>query len=194
MHSMPNFVVLEGESRHESSAKQQQTAMFVSDILEKTCSFNSFRVSVSTLNHQIFTYFVQRRSFLSSSYHLNLNQAFKAKNLAPMAMHHGRCHWTCALYQILVRMLMQKRPLFINFVVLKTWARWSVAMLFLIYTLLCVIALFFVSHEDYPTRVHPVSQVMSIVTRGGYHPGSSVLEGLKSVTHPLPTAPHNILQ
>ena len=35
MHSMPNFAVLKGESRHESSAKQQQAAMFVSDILEK---------------------------------------------------------------------------------------------------------------------------------------------------------------
>ena len=35
MHSKPNFAVLEGESRHESSAKQQQAAMFVSDILEK---------------------------------------------------------------------------------------------------------------------------------------------------------------
>ena len=36
MHSMPNFAVLVGESRHESSAKQQQVAMmFVSDILEK---------------------------------------------------------------------------------------------------------------------------------------------------------------
>ena len=35
MHSMPNFAVLEDKSRHESSAKQQQTAMFVSDMLEK---------------------------------------------------------------------------------------------------------------------------------------------------------------
>ena len=35
MHSMPNFAVLEGESRHTSSAKQQQAAMFVSDIPEK---------------------------------------------------------------------------------------------------------------------------------------------------------------
>ena len=35
MHSMPNFAVLKGESRHESSAKQQQAAMFVSNILEK---------------------------------------------------------------------------------------------------------------------------------------------------------------
>ena len=33
MHSMPNFAVLERESRHESSAKT--SAMFVSDILEK---------------------------------------------------------------------------------------------------------------------------------------------------------------
>ena len=35
MHSMPNFAVLERESRHQSSAKQQQAAMFVSDIFEK---------------------------------------------------------------------------------------------------------------------------------------------------------------
>ena len=35
MHSMPNLAVLEEESRQESSAKQQQAAMFVSDILEK---------------------------------------------------------------------------------------------------------------------------------------------------------------
>ena len=35
MLSMPNFEVLEGESRHESSVKQQQAAMFVSDIFEK---------------------------------------------------------------------------------------------------------------------------------------------------------------
>ena len=94
MHSMPNFAVLERESRHESSAKQQQAAMFVSDIRKKTCSFNSFSASVSTLNHHIFTYFVQRRSFLSSSYHLNLKKAFKVKNLVHMTMHHGRCHWS----------------------------------------------------------------------------------------------------
>ena len=35
MRSMPNFAVLQGESRHESRAKQQEAAMFVSDILEK---------------------------------------------------------------------------------------------------------------------------------------------------------------
>ena len=35
MRSMPNFAVLEDKSRHESSLKQQQTAMFVSDILDK---------------------------------------------------------------------------------------------------------------------------------------------------------------
>ena len=32
---MPNFAFLKGESRYESSAKQQQAAMFVSDILYK---------------------------------------------------------------------------------------------------------------------------------------------------------------
>ena len=32
MHSMPIFAVLEVESRHESSAKQQQAAMFAEDL------------------------------------------------------------------------------------------------------------------------------------------------------------------
>ena len=54
MRSMPNFAVLEGESRRESSAKQQQAAKFVSDILKKL----ALTASVSTLNHHIFTYFV----------------------------------------------------------------------------------------------------------------------------------------
>ena len=26
-----------------------------------------------------------------------------------MTMHHGRCHWSRAVYQVLVRMLMQKK-------------------------------------------------------------------------------------
>ena len=65
-----------------------------------TCSFTSFSASVSTLNQQIFTYFVQRRSFLSSCYHFNLKQAFKENNLVPMTMQHGRCHWSRALWQI----------------------------------------------------------------------------------------------
>ena len=29
-----------------------------------------------------------------------------------MTMHHSRCHWSRALYQVLVLMLMQKRTLF----------------------------------------------------------------------------------
>ena len=78
----------------------------------ETYSFNSFNASVSTSNHHIFTHFVQRRSFLSSCYHLNLKQAFKVKNLVPMTMHHSRCHWSRALYQVLMRMLMPKKPLF----------------------------------------------------------------------------------
>ena len=36
-------------------------------------------------------------------------QAFKVKNLVPMNMHHGRCHCSRALYQALVRMLLQKK-------------------------------------------------------------------------------------
>ena len=35
MHSLPNFAVLEGELRDKSSTKQQQSALFVSDIPEK---------------------------------------------------------------------------------------------------------------------------------------------------------------
>ena len=46
------------------------------------------------------SYFVQRRSFLSSCYHFNLKQAFKENNLVPMTMQHGRCHWSRALWQI----------------------------------------------------------------------------------------------
>ena len=97
IHSMPNFAVLEGESRHESSVNNNK----------QPCSCQT-----STLNHQILTYFVQQRSFLSSCYHLNRKQTFKVKNLVPMTMHHGCCDWSHALYQVLVRMLMQKRPLF----------------------------------------------------------------------------------
>ena len=112
MHFSPKFAVLEGESRHKSSAKQQQSAMFVSDILEKlSLSPRSMHQSPLSVNHQIFTSFGQQRSFLSSCYHLNLMQAFKVKNLVPMTMHHGRCHWPRALYQVLMRMLVQKRPL-----------------------------------------------------------------------------------
>ena len=107
MHSITNFAVLEGESKHESSAKQQQAAKFVSDILKKLALTASF----STLNHHIFTYFVQRGSFLGSCCHLNLKEAFKVKNLVPMTMHHSRCHWSRALYQALGRILMRKRPL-----------------------------------------------------------------------------------
>ena len=109
MHSFPNFAVLEGESRHKSSIKQQQSAMFVSDILEElSLSPRSAHQSPLSVNHQIFSSFGQRRSFLSSCYHLNLKQAYKVKNLVPMTMHHCHCHWSCALYQVLVRLLMQK--------------------------------------------------------------------------------------
>ena len=109
-----NLRFLKGESRHKSSAKQQQSAMFVSDILEKlSLSPRSAHQSPLSVNHQIFTSFGQRRSFLSSCYHLNLKQAFKVKNLVPMTMHHCRCHCPRALYQASMCMLMQKRPLLI---------------------------------------------------------------------------------
>ena len=109
---MPNVAVLQGESRHESSAKQQQAAIRVRHPWEN-CSFTSFSAFVSTLNHQIFTYFVQRRSPLRSCYHLNLKQAFKVKNLVPMT-------WSTTVAvtgRVLFikspsRMLTQKRPLF----------------------------------------------------------------------------------
>ena len=114
MHSLPKFAVLEGESRNKSSTKQQQSAMFVSDILEKlSLSTRSTHQSPLSVNHQIFTSFGQRWSLLSSCYHLNLKQASKVKNLAPMTMHHCHCHWPRALYQFSMRMLMKKRLLLI---------------------------------------------------------------------------------
>ena len=107
MHSLPNF--LEGES---SRAPNNTKSMFVSDILEKlSLSPRSAHQSPLSGNHQIFTSFGHRRSFLSSCCHLNLKHAFKVKNLVPMTMHHCRCHWSRDLYQVLVRMLMPKRPL-----------------------------------------------------------------------------------
>ena len=113
MHSLPNFAVLEGESRHKSSAKQQQSAMFVSDILEKlSLSPRSTHQSPLSVNHQIFPSFGQRQSFLSSCCHLNLKQAFKVKNLVPMTMHHAHCHWSRALYQVASALAPAKRPLF----------------------------------------------------------------------------------
>ena len=48
----------------------------------------------------MFTYLVQRRSFLYSCYHFNVKEAFKVNNLAPTIMHHGRCHWSRALCQV----------------------------------------------------------------------------------------------
>ena len=112
MHSLPNFAVLEGVLRHKSSAKQQQSAMLVSDILEKLSLLpRSAHQSPLSVNHQIFTSFEQRRSFPSYCCHLNVKQAFKVKNLVPMTMHHCRCNWSRPLYQVFVRTLMQKRPL-----------------------------------------------------------------------------------
>ena len=97
MHSIPNFAVLEHTSRAPNNNKQPcscQTSL-------RNLLFHLVqRASVSTLNHQIFTYFVQRRSFLSSCYHFNLKEAFKVNNLAPMTMHHGRCYWSRALCQV----------------------------------------------------------------------------------------------
>ena len=108
MHSLPNFAVLEGELRHKSSAKQQQSAMFVSDILEKlSLSPRSAHQCPLSVNHEIITSFGQQSSFLNSCYHLN--RKHKVKNLVLMTMHHCRCHWSRALYQVLVRMLSQQR-------------------------------------------------------------------------------------
>ena len=78
----------------------------------ETCSLTSFSASVSTLNQQIFTYFVKRRSFLSFCYHFNLKQTFKfgsydysaARSLSLVA---------CSLTSQRSRMLMQKRPLLV---------------------------------------------------------------------------------
>ena len=100
MHSMPNFC---GSWRGIETRVERQTTtsshVFVRHPWE-TCSFTLFSESVFTLNHQTFTYFVQRRSFLSSCYHFNLKQDFKVSNLVPMTMQHGCCHWSRALWQV----------------------------------------------------------------------------------------------
>ena len=58
MHSMPNFAVLGGESRHEVERQITNSSHIRVRHPWETCSFNSFSASVSTLNHLIFTYFV----------------------------------------------------------------------------------------------------------------------------------------
>ena len=112
MHSMPNFC---GSWRGIKTRVERQTTISSHVLLRRpweTYSFSSFSESVSTLNHQIFTYFVQRRSFLSSCYHFHLEQAFKVNNLVPMTMHCGRCQLVaCPLSSQRTRMSMQKRLL-----------------------------------------------------------------------------------
>ena len=111
MHSMPDFC---GSWRGIKTRVERQTTTSSHVRVRhpwETCSFTPFSASVSSLNQQIFTYFVQR-SFLSSCYHFNLKQAFKVNNLVPMTMHHGRCQLVaCPLSSQRSRMLMQKRPL-----------------------------------------------------------------------------------
>ena len=112
MHSMPDFC---GSWRGIKTRVERQTTSCPVRVRHpwETCSFTLFIASVSTLNrHQIFTYFVQRRSFLSPCYHFNLKQAFKVNNLVPMTKQHGRCQMVaCPLSSQQSRMLMQKRPL-----------------------------------------------------------------------------------
>ena len=85
--------------------------MFVSHILEKlSLSPRSAHQSPLSVNHQIFTSFGQWRSFLSSCYWIS-SKLSKWRILVTMTMHHYHCHWSRALYQVLVRMLIKKRPL-----------------------------------------------------------------------------------
>ena len=108
MHSLPNF--LEGESRHKSSTKQQQTHVRVRHPSE-TFSFTSFSASVSTFCKSPDLYFFWTMKVFPKFLLLNLKQAFKVKNFSSYMTMHYHCHWSHALYQVLVRMLIQKRPL-----------------------------------------------------------------------------------
>ena len=116
MHSMPNFAVLEGESRHEVE-RQTTTSSHVRARCSCQTSLGNLlfhlvkRISLHFKSPDLYL-FVQQRSFLSSCYHFSLKQAFKVNNLVPMTMHHGRCHWSCSWSSQRSRMLMQKRPVF----------------------------------------------------------------------------------
>ena len=63
MHSMPNCAVPEGESRHESSAKQQQAAMFVSDILEKLALSLVQRISLHVKSTDLYLFCTKKVFF-----------------------------------------------------------------------------------------------------------------------------------
>ena len=112
MHSMPNFAVLKGESRHESSAKQQKAAMFVSDILEKLAlSPRSERISLHFKSTDLYLFcttkvfpkfllpFQSQESFQSEQFG---SYDYSARSLSLVA---------CSLTSQRSRMLMQKRPL-----------------------------------------------------------------------------------
>ena len=117
MHSMPNFAVLKGESRHKSSAKQQQAAMFVSDILEKLAlsprsahqspppglhfkSTDLYLFCTTKVFPKFLLPFQSQASFQSEQFG---SYDYAARSLSLVA---------CSLTSQRSRMLMQKRPLF----------------------------------------------------------------------------------
>ena len=56
---------------------------------------------------------------------LLLSIYFQSEEFGPMTMRNGRCHWSRALYQILVCLLMQKRHLFVKRI------RWIIGLIIL---------------------------------------------------------------
>ena len=99
MHSLPNF--LEGESRHKSSTKQQQTHVGVRHPWEtfSLISPRSAHQSPLSVNHQIFTSFGPWRSFLSSCYWIS-SKLSKWRILVPI--------WLCTTITVTGHMLFIK--------------------------------------------------------------------------------------
>ena len=95
MHSMPNFAVLEGESRHESSAKQQQAAMFVSDILEKLALSLVQRISLRFKSTDLYL-FCTTKVFPKFPLPFQSQASLQSEQFA-MTMQYGRCHWSRAV-------------------------------------------------------------------------------------------------
>ena len=111
MPSMPNFVVLKGESRHESSAKQQQAAMFGQTSLRNLLFHLVQRISLHVKSTDLYLFctanvfpkfllpFQSQASFQSEQFG-SYNHAAQSLSLV-----------ACSLTSQRSRMLMQKRPL-----------------------------------------------------------------------------------
>ena len=112
MHSMPNFAVLERQSRHESGAKQKQAAMFVSDILKKLTLHLVQRISLHFKSPDFYL-FCTTKVFPKSLLPCESQASFQSEEFGSFDYAQRSLSVVACSLSSLVRMLLQKRPLFV---------------------------------------------------------------------------------